>query len=334
MHTVQCLATDDFACQIEQVVAQDHHMVAVPTNRTAHVQHDLRCKKKQGRNLVGDTFRQMEMARVERHNLILLRTVAQVKIIGTDRITFQTDAEQFCLDTILHVLIFSCKNLVERLFQYLTIFETAGGNFFTAVVNPQVHNTGIVLVFAHLLADPAAAFRMFDPEIADRIVGIRQRQVAALRMRKRSAVEIQFHPVLFRPLHPALKMSRFHFVTVDLLALEVAIYFMQVQAVFTGDQRSCFQDIGPHFVDRAGTSRVVTRHLDSARQRTSLVLETAHIVRLPAMHRKRYLLQFVHCLPCIHTDSCIAFSSCLIRLSDNVFFCHGLIFLRLQIYIS
>ena len=186
MHTVQCLATDDFACQIEQVVAQDHHMVAVPTNRTAHVQHDLRCKKKQGRNLVGDTFRQMEMARVERHNLILLRTVAQVKIIGTDRITFQTDAEQFLPRYNPSCSYIQLQNLVERLFQYLTIFETAGGNFFTAVVNPQVHNTGIVLVFAHLLADPAAAFRMFDPEIADRIVGIRQRQVAAS-MRKRSA---------------------------------------------------------------------------------------------------------------------------------------------------
>ncbi len=290
------------------------------------MQHDLRRKKKQGRNLVGDALRQMEMARVERHDLILLRAVAQVEIIGTDRITFQTDTEQFRLDTILHVLILRCKNLVERLFQYLTVFETAGGNFLAAVMNPEVHDTGIILVFTHLFADPAAAFRMFDPEIADRIVGIRQRQIAALRMRERSAVEIQLHPVLFRPLHPALKMSRFHFVTVNLPALEIAIYFMQVQTVFTGDQRSRFQDIGTNFVDRAGTSRIVARHLDSARQRTSLVLETAHVVRLPTMHRKRNLLQFVHCIPCIHTDSCIAFSSCLIRLSDNVFFCHGLYF--------
>ena len=196
-------------------------------------------------------------------------------------------------------------------------------------MNPKVHDTGIILIFTHLLANPAATLRMFDPEITDRVVRIRQRQVATLRMRERSAVEIQFHPVFFRPLHPAFKMSRFHFIAIDLLALEVTIYFMQVQAMFTSDQRSRFQDIGTNFVDRSGTSRIVARHLDSARQRTALVLEAAHVIRLPTMHGERNFLQFVHCLFYIYTDSCIAFNSCFIRLSDNVFFCHGLIFLRL-----
>ena len=59
----------------------------------------------------------MEMARVERHNLILLRTVAQVKIIGTDRITFQTDTEEFRLDTIFHPFIFGSEYLIQRFLQ-------------------------------------------------------------------------------------------------------------------------------------------------------------------------------------------------------------------------
>ena len=56
--------------------------------------------------------------------------------------------------------------------------------------------------------------------------------------KERSRVEIQFHPVFSRPLHPAFKMFHFHLVTVNKRTAEITVNFMQIQAMFARYIRS------------------------------------------------------------------------------------------------
>lgn len=59
----------------------------------------------------------MEMAGVQGNDLVLFRPVTQIEIIGTYRITFQTDTEEFRLDTIFHPFIFGSEYLIQRFLQ-------------------------------------------------------------------------------------------------------------------------------------------------------------------------------------------------------------------------
>ena len=63
----------------------------------------------------------MEMAGVQSNDLILFRSVAQIKIIGTYRITLQADTEEFRLDTIFHPFIFGSEYLIQRFLQNTAI---------------------------------------------------------------------------------------------------------------------------------------------------------------------------------------------------------------------
>ena len=204
------------------------------------------------------------MPGIQGHDLAVFGAVSQVEIVGTYRIAFQPDAEQFGLDTVLHVGIRGGEYLVERIFEDLAVFQPVGRDFLTAVVYPQVHDARVALRFTHFFADGAAAFGMFDPEIPDTLVGVGQGQIAALGMGKRSAVEIQFHIVLLGPLHPAGEMFGGYLVPVYFFAGEIPVYLVQVQPVASRDKRSGLEDVGAQFVDIAGSPRIVACHLDAS----------------------------------------------------------------------
>ena len=72
-------------------------MVAVPTDRTAHMKHDLRSEQQHGRDLIGNAFRQMEMSGIQRYDFVILSSISQIEIVRTDRIAFQSDTERFQL---------------------------------------------------------------------------------------------------------------------------------------------------------------------------------------------------------------------------------------------
>ena len=81
-------------------------------------------------------------------------------------------------------------------------------------------------------------------------------------------------------------MFGFHLVAVDELAAELAVDFVEVQAVLAGNERLGLEDVGTQFLDVAGLAGVVARGLDAAREVAALVLEARHVVRLPAVERK------------------------------------------------
>ncbi len=86
-------------------------------------------------------------------------------------------------------------------------------------------------------------------------------------------------------------MFGFDLVTVHLFALEIAVYGMQAQPVAAGNQAFGLFDVGAHLVDVAGLAGIVAGGLNTARKLAVGVLETRHVVGLPAVQRQRNPLQ-------------------------------------------
>ena len=161
-------------------------------------------------------------------------------------------------------MVFRGKYFIQRLLQNLAVLQAVSWDFFASIVNPQVHDAGVVLEFSHLLTDPTAAFGVFYPETADRFIRIRQCQVPALRVGERGAVKIQLQSVFFRPLHPTGEMLGLNFVAVHHFALEVPINGMKIETMLAWNEACDFDCVGSHFINRAGTSGIIASHLDAS----------------------------------------------------------------------
>ena len=166
---------------------------------------------------------------------------------------------------------------------------------------------------------------MFDPEVADAFVAVRQRLVAALRVREAGAVEVQFHVVGFRPVDPTLEVFRFDLIAVYLLTAEVAVDGVDVQTVITRQQAFHLFDVFAHFFDVAGFAGIVAGSLNTARKLAVRVFETGYVVRLPAVQRQGYFGDLFQYGVGIDTDFGIACFGGLVGLLDFCVF-HGFCF--------
>ena len=266
----------------------------------------------------------MEVTGIKRNDFLVLRCIANIEIVRTYRIAFQTDTEYLRFDTVLHVLVFSSEDLVERILQQSTVLHAVHGDVLATVVYPQVHDTRVALALTHFFGNGTTMLGMFNPEITDAFIRIGQGQVTRLRMRERSGIEVQLHVVFGCPLHPAFEVFRFYLITIHKLASKVTIDFMQVQTMITRNQRSRLQNVGTEFIDIASLARIVTGRLDTTGQFASR-FKAGHIICLPAMQGKLDTLQLFQYFFYIYTDGRITFHSQFIRLS-NVLFVHGLLF--------
>ena len=77
---------------------------------------------------------------------------------------------------------------------------------------------------------------MLYPEITYALVGIRQRQVTALRVRERCGVEVETHVSLLCPLHPSLEVLRSNLVAVNKLSAKLTINLVEVETICTSEQ--------------------------------------------------------------------------------------------------
>ena len=77
---------------------------------------------------------------------------------------------------------------------------------------------------------------MLNPEITYALVGIRQRQVTALRVRERCGVEVETHVSLLCPLHPSLEVLRSNLVAVNKLSAKLTVDLVEVEAIGSGQQ--------------------------------------------------------------------------------------------------
>ena len=114
-------------------------------------------------------------------------------------------------------------------------------------------------------------------------------------MRKERRVEVDSHFARLTPVRPALEVVVGDFVAVYFLSAEFAVYGVQVYARFTGDILAGFVDVGAELVGVARLAGEVARRLDSAAsERCVGRFESAHVVALPAVHRKRDLIEDFH----------------------------------------
>ena len=59
----------------------------------------------------------MEVTCIQCNNLITAHTITNIEVIGTYRITFQTDTKYFRLYTVFHILVFHFENAIQRILQ-------------------------------------------------------------------------------------------------------------------------------------------------------------------------------------------------------------------------
>jgi len=84
---------------------------------------------------------------------------------------------------------------------------------------------------------------VFNPEVADTLVGVGEAQIAALRMRERCRVEVEQCIVGFTPVNPALEVCDVALVAVNVFSTEIAIDLVQIQTVCTRYERLRVEDV-------------------------------------------------------------------------------------------
>ena len=239
-------------------------MVGVPADGTADMEHQLRHIEEQRRNHVGDILSGFVVACVEGVDDLACSTIARVKVVRADGETFQSDAEEFGLNAGFHVGQVFGQDFIQRGSQQLTVAFAFHGEVFQSVVYPDVHDTWVALCLTHGIGDAATAFGMLDPEGADGGVWIGEAEVAAFWVTEGGAVEVELHAHRLAPVDPALEVLHAHLIAVDELASEVAVDFMQVDALCTSEQRVDELEVSTHFIDSASATWVVASSLDAA----------------------------------------------------------------------
>ena len=93
-----------------------------------------------------------------------------------DDVTFRADAEEFGLDGVeVDVRVDRLfEDGVERFGQAFARRLAVGGRVLVAVGDPDVGDAGVPSCFADRCADLAAGDAVLDPELADRLVAVRE----------------------------------------------------------------------------------------------------------------------------------------------------------------
>ena len=188
-----------------------------------------------------------------------------------------------------------------------------------AVVNPKVHDARVILSLAHSIGDITTTFGVLDPEIADALIGVGQREAAALGMREAAAVEVQLGMVGFGPVDPALKILYGHFIAVHDLAFEITVYLVQVQTVVTRNQAHGHEDIRPQLIDVTSSAGEIACALNTATEGTCLYFEAFHIIGLPTMQGEVEVLHLLEDCFGINSDFCVALLGYGISLGKKTF---------------
>ena len=282
MGTVQAVGADKFLEEVQGHVVHDGHMVGIPADRAADVEHKFGDEEEEGGNLVGNILRGLVMARIEGVDHLAGSAVTFKEVHGTDGVALETDAEKLGLDAALHAGKVLLEDLVQRLGEDLAVFLAVDGVILLAVMHPDVHDAGVALSLAHRVGYPAAAFGVLDPETADALVRIGQGEVSALGMAERGGVEVKLEVVVLRPLDPALEVFHADLVAIDEFTSEISVDFVEVDAVVARKQGLHEFKVLPDLVNVAGAAGIVAGGLDTS-GKSCVAFESHHVVRLPAM---------------------------------------------------
>ena len=104
---------------------------------------------------------------------------------------------------------------------------------------------------------------MLNPEVADALIGIGQRQVAAFRVGEGCAVEVELRACFLTPINPALEILYGHFVAINHFTLEISVNLMEIQAVSAWNEALSLEDVAAQLVDVPSLTRIVACTLDA-----------------------------------------------------------------------
>jgi hypothetical protein len=93
-------AADELLGDGLEIVAEDHHMVAVPPNAAADVKQDLREEHQDRADLVRDGFGRMVVAGVEGVENLARHRVPEIELVRSNRVALAPEAEQLAFDRI------------------------------------------------------------------------------------------------------------------------------------------------------------------------------------------------------------------------------------------
>ncbi len=199
------------------------------------------------------------------------------------------------------------EDLVERLLQDFARAHAVDREILVAVGNPDVGHAGRPLPAAERLADLAAGDAVLDPEAADALVAMAQREaVGRLRMREEGGVEIQADALRGRPIHPALEMLGRDVGSLDLLAAVFQINRVDAEAVLAGNEAHRLVGVGAKLVGVPRPAGIVAGGHDAAGQRAD-ALEAGHVVPLPTLHRDGDVGQTLHGRIGVDAQFCVTF---------------------------
>ena len=154
----------------------------------------------------------MIMPGIEREQFFAGDSIPQIKLMRTSDVTFRTDTEELRFDGIIKLNFAGSddfENSVERGSKPLPGRMTIRRRIFVAIRNPNIGDAGFAQGLAERRANVAANNPVFDPELTNAFVRMRQREaVRCFGMRKERGIKIQAQPLLLCPANPVREMFR------------------------------------------------------------------------------------------------------------------------------
>ena len=210
----------------------------------------------------------MEMAGVEAEQLRRVMRVAEIELVRADGVALAADAEELALDGVEVVCRAErlLEDRVERFGQPLARADAIDRRVLHAVGNPDVGDAGRAERLAHRGADSRG--RRCQCSIQNcrmPLSAVREREaVGGLRVREAGRVEIEADAVAFGPVDPVREMFGLDVVAIDVLAAELAVAGVQIEAMRAGDERERLLEVGAQFVRRARLAGIIAGDREAA----------------------------------------------------------------------
>ena len=121
VYPAEGICADDFAEEFLCRVIHYCHVVGIPADRTAYVEHEFRYEAEQCGNLVRRAFSRVIMSCVDGRDLAVCCRIGRIEVVRADGEALQPDAEDLALDAVLHIGLLLAENLVERVLEQAAI---------------------------------------------------------------------------------------------------------------------------------------------------------------------------------------------------------------------
>ncbi len=285
----QKIGKDQLLRHGQQIVVQQHDVIAVPPHRSADMQQHVIHRQGHRAQLVGHAFGRVEMPHVKAERRSATNGIAHVELVAADGHGLNPDTEQLRFHRIDDLGLWQIpgQHGIERGFEPAPRSHTVNRDVLRSVRHPDVVHRRTAKLGPHAGCDLATAATMLDPEGTDARIGVRERQVVVgLGMGKEGRVEIKSQPLFLRPVNPRGKVTVLDGVTVGRL-IGIKVEGVQVQTVLAGDQAIGELKIRAQLGGIARATGVVARRLNAAPRGACLAFKPADIIALPAMHRDR-----------------------------------------------